>query len=133
MKSRCLNPRNKRYADYGGRGVQVCDRWINSFENFLADMGLRPSDSHSIERKDNDGNYSPDNCIWATREVQERNRRNNLLITYNGLTLTAAEWARRTGLKRATIEARYHAGWDHDAIISTPLQANQHRARENVV
>lgn len=75
MKQRCYNPNSAQYLDYGGRGITVCDRWINSFENFLSDMGKKPSYDLSIERVDNDKGYSPDNCIWADRTTQNRNRR----------------------------------------------------------
>ena len=75
MKSRCYNKSIKSYEYYGARGIAVCDRWLNSFENFLSDMGLRPSPSHSIDRKDNSLGYSPDNCTWATKAEQAANRR----------------------------------------------------------
>jgi hypothetical protein len=78
MKQRCYNPNTTRYDDWGGRGIRVCDRWLK-FENFLADMGLRPSAGHSIDRIDNDGNYEPGNCRWATRSQQQRNRRDNVI------------------------------------------------------
>lgn len=74
MRRRCHDPKFKSYPDYGGRGITVCERWL-SFANFLADMGRRPSPAHSIERKDNDRGYAPDNCIWATRDAQATNRR----------------------------------------------------------
>jgi len=73
IKGRCLNKKNKRYPQYGGRGITICDRWIKSFNNFLTDMGERPSAKHSIDRIDNDGNYEPSNCRWATREIQDHN------------------------------------------------------------
>lgn len=76
IKDRCYNLKNKRYKDYGGRGITVCDRWKDSFENFLADMGPKPSNKHSIDRIDNDGNYEPKNCKWSTATEQARNQRN---------------------------------------------------------
>ncbi len=75
MKDRCSNPKNKAYANYGGRGIAVCDRWMNSFESFYADVGDRPSDQHSIDRINNDGNYEPSNCRWATKSQQQSNQR----------------------------------------------------------
>jgi hypothetical protein len=75
MKQRCYNQKNPRYRDYGGRGITICDRWRNSFKNFLADMGTRPSRKHSIDRREVNGNYEPNNCRWVTQDVQINNRR----------------------------------------------------------
>jgi hypothetical protein len=75
MKQRCLNPKNPRYKSYGARGIKVCDRWLHSFKNFLADIGHKPGPEYSLDRKNNDGDYEPKNCRWATRKVQNHNTR----------------------------------------------------------
>lgn len=106
---RCTNPKTKIFPFYGGRGIKVCHRWMK-FENFYADMGPRPSKSHSIDRKHNDGDYEPSNCRWATRQEQMGNRRGNMYITMNGQTLCCAEWARRLGLQDQTIRRRVKLG-----------------------
>lgn len=111
MKARCYRPRNKEYDNYGGRGITVCAEWKDSFETFLADMGQRPSPSHSIERTDNERGYSADNCQWATAYDQSRNTRQNVYLTHDGETLVLSDWARRLGLDRRTIHARLQAGW----------------------
>lgn len=85
MRSRCLNSNHKQFPSYGGRGISICDRW-SVFENFFADMGLKPSEAHSIDRIDNDGNYEPTNCRWATKKQQQRNRRANRMVTAFGKT-----------------------------------------------
>lgn len=106
MRERCLNPNCKDYKDYGSRGITVCARWLNSFENFLVDMGKKPTRSHTIERIDNNGNYEPGNCKWATRKEQGANKSNNRLIEFNGEKLIAPEWARRLGMKKETLISR---------------------------
>jgi hypothetical protein len=93
MKARCLNNNNPAYHHYGGRGIKVCDRWIDSFPNFFEDMGQRPSNKHSLDRIDNNGNYEPSNCRWATRREQARNTRFNNLVTINSVTKCVSEWA----------------------------------------
>ena len=122
MKARCFNKQDHAYMNYGGRGITVCPRWKNSFQNFIEDMGRRPSSKHTIDRTDNDGPYSPDNCEWKTRRHQNRNKRNNIRITANGKTQIIADWARELGINATTIEARYHKGWSHHDIINKPIR-----------
>lgn len=120
MKSRCENPRNARYADYGGRGITVCDRWKDSFENFIADMGPPPTPSHSIEREDNSRGYEPGNCRWATDIEQGNNQRSNVLIEYNGKTQTIAQWARELGMNYQTLRQRIQKyGWSVERAFSS--------------
>jgi hypothetical protein len=104
MLHRCLNPKDKRWEQYGGRGIKVCERWL-VFQNFLADMGERPV-GMTLDRKDNDGDYTPDNCRWATRAEQNSNRTNTRLVTLNGETKTVAQWASVFGLKYHTMYKR---------------------------
>jgi hypothetical protein len=127
MKRRCHNPQATNYKDYGARGIAVCDRWFNSFENFLADMGERPSKEYSIERKDGNKNYEPDNCIWATSTEQNRNKKNNFNLTLNGETKCVAEWAEITGLDRNTIVKRKkHGQSDEEALLVKSQLLNGH-------
>ena len=116
MKQRCLNPNFRHYHRYGGRGIAICERWL-SFENFLADMG-QPPDGGTIDRIDNDGNYEPGNCRWATRSVQASNRSVNKLVTWNGKTLNLSQWARETGIHRNTLEQRLDAGPSLESVFS---------------
>lgn len=109
MRYRCCDPDHAQYGDYGGRGIRVCTRW-ESFEAFLADMGNRPSKDHSLDRIDNDGNYMPENCRWATQHEQHNNKRSNVWLHFDGLNLTIAQVARRIGSPYSTIYARYQRG-----------------------
>ena len=104
LKGRCLNPNDAGYKNYGGRGIRICDRWLNSFPNFLEDMGERPTKKHSIDRIDNDGNYESGNCRWATRLEQGRNKRNVRLITINGKTKCITEWVEFLGLNQNDVD-----------------------------
>lgn len=109
MTRRCRSESDYQYQDYGGRGIRVCDRWlgVNGFANFLADMGSKPSAKHSLDRfPDKNGGYCPENCRWATRVQQARNRRSNTILECGGESLTLAEWSERTGIKPHTIMAR---------------------------
>lgn len=127
MKSRCGNPQAQNYRHYGGRGIEVCQRWQESFEAFLADMGERPSPKHSLDRIDNDGNYEPGNCRWATQKTQLTNRRTGRPARFPGLS----ERIRRAGLTNNVVYARLRRGWDLERALSTPALphgANQHTA-----
>lgn len=104
MKTRCSNPKVEAFERYGGRGIKVCARW-QLFSNFLADMGDRP-DGMTIERRDNDGDYEPGNCFWASRRVQARNRKSNVVATVDGVTLHAQNWAALLGVSRNAFYTR---------------------------
>lgn len=121
MRDRCQNPNSSNFADWGGRGITVCERW-QSFENFYADMGARPSPRHSIDRIDNDGPYTSENCRWATQSQQSRNTRRTALITFNERTQARDDWAEETGLPGPTIQRRLDRGWSVEKALTTPLQ-----------
>ncbi len=106
VRYRCLNPKCPEYARYGGRGIKICDRWLESPEPFIRDMGPRPSLAHGIERIDNDGNYEPSNCRWATMKEQCNNRSSNVLITFQGRTMNIAQWATELGISATNIRQR---------------------------
>lgn len=128
MKNRCTNPRFVDWHLYGGRGIQVCGRWRASFADFFADVGLRPSPKHTLDRWPNgDGNYEPGNVRWATPLEQGRNTSRNRQITANGETLSLAEWAERSGLKRETIADRLKAGWSPERAIETAAMDSRDR------
>lgn len=117
MHYRCSNENCDHYKNYGGRGIKVCDRW-SKFENFIADMGVKPSRSHTIERIDNNGDYEPSNCRWATRTEQARNKRNNLIINCFGRNVTLAEASEMSGINYGTILSRIESGRVGDHIYS---------------
>lgn len=120
MKKRCLNPHSHEFINYGGRGIRVCDRWLNSFAAFLVDVGRRPSPKHSIDRIENDGNYEPGNCRWATVREQLANRRTTSWVTFRGETKTRSEWCAIQGITPLMFLRRTQAGWSVDEALSTP-------------
>lgn len=121
MIARTSNPNNIGYKGYGGRGIRVCERWRGSFENFMKDMGCKPSSKHSLDRIDNDKDYSPENCRWATRTLQARNRRSNYLITHDGVTKSLAEWAEIKGMNYSLLYSRIvKFNWDTTKAFKTP-------------
>lgn len=117
MRKRVNNPSDPSYKRYGGRGITICERWQNSFINFLADMGPRPK-SLTLERIDNDGPYSPDNCKWDTRANQVRNCRNNVWLTYQGETLCITDWSRRYAFNVTTARQRLRRGWTIEEVFT---------------
>lgn len=121
MKARCQNPNNHKYPIYGGRGIQVCERW-QDFSNFLSDIGECHGNEFSIDRIDNDGNYELGNCRWATMEQQMSNQSTNNLVTFNGETKTVSQWSRQLGIKYGTILRRINSGnWSVEKALTEPV------------
>lgn len=119
MKARCYNSENPHYINYGGRGIKVCKRWLESFDNFLEDMGERP-EGMSLERIDNNKGYSKNNCKWADRTTQNLNRREqpSKLIKAFGVTKSINQWSKDNNVKRLTIYQRLHRGWSNERAVS---------------
>ncbi len=133
MRYRCCNPSNKDYPYYGGRGIGVCERWLQSFEAFYADMGPRPQGT-TLDRIDNDGPYSPENCRWATISEQNSNQRkaeyrsDGRQLTYNGKTQTVSQWASEMGLPYEVLRRRIMMrGWEIEKALFTPNRAGPRR------
>jgi hypothetical protein len=110
MKQRCCNKNNPRYSDYGGRGIKICDRWKDSYENFYKDMGARPAGT-SLDRKDVKGDYTPGNCKWSGAKEQNSHTRSNNLVTYSGKTKTVTQWAKEKDINPGTLFSRLDNGW----------------------
>lgn len=122
MKQRCYNPNNDCYQNYGARGITVCERWRSSFQSFIDDMGFRPT-GHTLDRINNDGPYSPENCRWTTRKQQGRNTRKNRRITFDGTTRTLSEWAEHLLVDADTIAMRLdRSGWTVEKALTTPVK-----------
>lgn len=125
MIQRCEYKNNKHYKDYGERGISVCPRWRNGecgktgYECFLEDMGRKPSLKHTLDRKENDGPYAPENCRWATRKEQARNKRSNRLVTYNGQTMPIVSWAEKVGISQKRLGTRLRSGWSISRALFT--------------
>lgn len=120
MKQRCYNSNYWAYKDYGGRGIKICDRWLEDFRNFLEDMG-EPPINYTIERKDNNAGYNKENCIWASRQDQQNNRRVNHLLTYKEKTMTVAQWGREMNMGHNTLSERLRKGWSVEEALETPV------------
>lgn len=122
MIRRCRNKNVKDFHRYGGRGITVCERW-NIFENFIYDMGRRPN-GLTLERKDTNGNYEPDNCKWTTWKEQQSNRRDNHFLTVDGIKKTLSQWSELVGINQRAIGKRIARGWTAKESISIPLYEN---------
>jgi len=118
MLQRCYNKKSKFYYNYGGRGIKICEQWKNSFSNFFKDMGFKPTPKYSIERIDVNGNYCPENCKWADRLEQDRNRRSNVYIEYNGETRIISDWAKIHNLHPQTIGNRLSRNLPIDKVFN---------------
>lgn len=121
MRHRCYNPNYQTYKWYGARGIKMCDRWLNNCEAFYEDVGDRPSDKHSIDRIDNDGDYTPDNCRWCTQDQQIRNKRGINMITHNGETKCLTDWAKDIGIHPTALVARLRRH-SVEVAVTTPKQ-----------
>lgn len=121
--NRCHRPKHKKFDYYGGVGISVCDRWRYSFENFLEDMGERPSKQHSLDRYPNkSGNYEPGNCRWATRKEQIENRDCTIYITFMGKKMTLIDWSLESGVNRNTLRQRYYNGFEGSDLFNQPCK-----------
>ena len=121
MKSRCHNPIDKRYADWGGRGISVCKDWLddpNSFSRWAVENGYKPG--LTIDRINNDGNYCPDNCRWITISENNQNRRSSRYYTYDGKTMNIQQWCNEYGISRSMLNKRLSMGWDFEKALTTP-------------
>lgn len=122
MLNRCQNSKNEYFKDYGGRGIKVCQSW-QKFENFLADMGERPEGKTLDRYPDNNGNYSPENCRWATKKEQQNNRRNSIFLTYEGKTQTMGQWEVEKGMCKSTLRSRIiKLGWPIEKAFTYPVK-----------
>lgn len=131
MKKRCLDPNSHAYKDYGGRGISVCQEWVDSFEAFFdwaIDSGYM--EDLTIERKDNDGDYTPENCKWAGVFEQANNKRSNVYLTSDGKTQTLKQWADELGMNYSTMHSRLKMGWPVERVLREPTHANGGRKHE---
>jgi hypothetical protein len=124
MLERCADPNRPRY---GGRGIKVCKRWRGprGFENFYKKMGDQPFEGATLDRIDNEGDYTPNNTRWATQTEQHRNKSSNREVTYQGQTMCISAWAERTGLHKATIRSRLEAGWSIKKALKSPARSRR--------
>lgn len=126
MLQRCLNPNNINYKNYGGRGIKVCDRWLESFSNFIDDVGPRPSEAHSLERLKVNGDYCPENVIWATKSKQANNTTRTVYLSYGGVVKTLSEWSILVGICQGTLNNRIrNLNWDVEDALTKPVRSKR--------
>lgn len=132
MIQRCTNPKSRRWNRYGARGIGVCERWL-TFDNFYADMGKRPSPTHTLDRINNDAGYDPSNCRWATKSEQNRNHSANHMVTYKGqrVPLVTAIEMSGTGINRSTVQGRLGRGWSIEAALDHPVDDSVWESRRS--
>jgi len=124
IKNRCYNEKTPCYKNYGGRGISVCERWLNSFEDFYTDIGERPSPAYSLDRADNNGDYTQENCRWATMGTQCNNRRSNIIITHDGKSLNIKQWSEYACVSYRTFRARLQDhGWGIERALNEPCNS----------
>jgi hypothetical protein len=121
IKNRCYNPDYHNFKFYGGRGIKMCDEWLD-FSNFLSDMGNKPTPNHSIDRIDNNGDYCPTNCRWADAITQANNKSSNVLLGLDGVEKPLSLWARQKGISRSTILKRIKLGWPMSKTLTAPIR-----------
>ncbi len=119
MRGRCFDKTRKGYENYGGRGIKVCDRWLD-FSNFYTDMGTRPK-GKTLDRIDNNGDYCPENCKWSTWKEQHANKRNMRFVEFRGVKLTVSQWSERVGLTKSCLRNRLNRGWTIERALMTPI------------
>lgn len=133
MIQRCTNPKNPGFANYRGRGITVCQAWLESFVAFLNDVGMRPGPGYSLERKENDGNYEPGNVEWIPAPLQHQNKRTNRMLEIDGVRKCMAEWARIFGRPAGTIHKRLKLGWDVKRAVTEPSDLRFSTKRKRIV
>lgn len=128
MRLRCTEPTHPAYPSYGGRGITICDRWLDSPQNFIEDMGQKPTKKHEIDRIDNDKGYFKENCRWATRSENDRNRRSTRWVEYRGERRKLVELREEAGLTESQVYNRLKMGWSIEKVLETPVRGVRRRS-----
>lgn len=128
MRRRCYWMLDEQFHNYGGRGITVCPEWLHSCETFLRDMGARPA-GYTLDRRNNNGNYEPNNCHWIPQEDQHANKRTNITLTHQGRTQTISKWADELGINRVTLQLRVKRGWSTEDCLTLPAINTGRRGR----